>query len=244
MSPEFIDLRLENQTLKNEFTLRGLDLYQVWQPSPDDLELENHQLQHLLDWVVKYQECPDRQKLEAEGYLFPPISPDVDPDSDWLIFERWLQGKPVRAKMKEQLRVRFILQDPDVLTDEEIEAELHRLFTHMKDSPFCLELVEDLPARLVYVLIREALEQEFEFIAAGSWHIDGCGGYCPGCVQRPWCEAGGSLRWPEDEEAGRMTVPEEVRQYISPAPVSLEVLRRNQAEEGKDLERFSNEFPF
>lgn len=41
--------------------------------------------------------------MKVEGYMFPPINPGIDPDTDWLIFERWMQGKPVRAKMKEQL---------------------------------------------------------------------------------------------------------------------------------------------
>jgi len=72
MSSQSIDTVLENQSLKNEFTIRNLDLSQIWQPTPDDLELENRQLHDLLDWVDKYKECPDRRKLEAQGYRFPP----------------------------------------------------------------------------------------------------------------------------------------------------------------------------
>jgi len=51
MSSPPIDTVLENQSLKKEFSLRNLDLSQIWQPTPDDLELENRQLRHLLDWV-------------------------------------------------------------------------------------------------------------------------------------------------------------------------------------------------
>ncbi|MFQ6116624.1 MAG: hypothetical protein ACE5NG_21425 [bacterium] len=244
MNQKDIDPYLHNQTLKTEFTLRGLDLAEVWQPTPDNLELENRQLEHLLDWVIKYQECPDRKKLEAEGYLFPPTYPGIDPDTDWLIFERWMQGMPVRAKMKDQLQGGFLFREPESMTDEEIEAELERFFTHLADSHFSIDLVEDLPPRLVYILLREVLKEEFEFIAAGRWHINGCGGYCPRCVQRPWCEAGGNLCWPEDEEAGHMVLPEETRRYVSPSPVSLEILRCNQEEEEKDFSSFSDDLPF
>jgi hypothetical protein len=244
MSPKSLELYLHNQTLKTEFTLRGLDLSQVWQPTPDDLELENRQLQHLLDWVSKYQECPNRKKLESEGYHFPPIYPGIDPDTDWLIFERWMQGKPVRAKMKDQLAGTFLSREPDTMRDEEIEAELERLFGLLRDSCFSIDLVDGLPPRLVYLILREALEEEFEFIAGGRWHIAGCSGYCPGCVQRPWCEAGGNLCWPEDEEGGRMVVPEEARRYVSPSLVSLEILRRNQEEEEKDFDNVSVKLPF
>lgn len=224
----FFDLQLHNQTLKTEFTLRGLDLSQVWQPTPDDLELENRQLEHLLDWVCKYQECPDREKLEAEGYLFPPIYPDIDPETDWLLFERWMQQKPVRAKMREHVGGSFFLPDPQQMTDAEIEAALEGLCEQFEDSGFAIDLVDGLPTRLVYMIVREVLEEEFEFIAGGSWHINGCSGYCPGCVQRPWCEAGGNLCWQEDEAVGCMAVPEAVRRYVSPSPVSLAVLRRNE----------------
>jgi hypothetical protein len=93
--------------------------------------LENRQLQHLLDWVSKYQECPNRKKLEAEGYLFPPINPGIDPDTDWLVFKRWVQGKPVRAKMKDQLSGGFLSSEPESMTDEEVETVLERFFTHL-----------------------------------------------------------------------------------------------------------------
>lgn len=244
MNDQPIDLLLQNQTLKAEFAMRGLDLSQVWQPTPNDLELENRQLEHLLDWVIKYQESPNRQKLEAEGYHFPPIYPGIDPDTDWLIFERWMQGKPVRAKMKERLSGTFLSRDPDTMTDDEIVAELEHLFKQLGDSCFSIDLAEGLPARLVYILLQEVLEEEFEFIAVGYWHIDGCDGYCPGCVQRPWCEAGGNSCWLEDEEAGHMVFPDEAKRYVSPSPVSLEVLKRNQEAEERNQKNFSDDLPF
>ena len=46
-----IDVLLENQSLKFEFSLRNLDLEAVFCPTPDDLVRENRVLHHLLDWV-------------------------------------------------------------------------------------------------------------------------------------------------------------------------------------------------
>lgn len=43
-----IDLYPENQNLKSEFARRKLDLEQVWRPTPENLALENRQLESLL----------------------------------------------------------------------------------------------------------------------------------------------------------------------------------------------------
>lgn len=77
---------------------------------------------------------------------------------------------------------------------------LERLYAYMEGANFSIDLVEGVPARFAYSIVREVLEDEFEFIAGGCWHIDGCSGYCPGCLQRPWCEFGGNSCWREDEE--------------------------------------------
>jgi hypothetical protein len=77
---ENLDLHLQNQSLKSAFAMRGLDLLQVWQPAPDDLELENRQ------------------------------------------------------------------------------AELEKLYACMEGANFSVDLVEGLPARFVYTIVREILE--------------------------------------------------------------------------------------
>ena len=82
-----IDLLLENQSLKFEFTLRNLDLEPVFCPTPDDLARENRALRDLLDRVEKYTTSRDRNRLEAEGYHFPPIDPGISPeDAEYHIF--------------------------------------------------------------------------------------------------------------------------------------------------------------
>jgi hypothetical protein len=73
MQSENIDLYLKNQSLKNEFAMLDLDLSQVWQPTPNDLELENRQLQHLLDWVIAFKEYGGNRKKNGSGRIsFPP----------------------------------------------------------------------------------------------------------------------------------------------------------------------------
>jgi len=245
---EHIDLHLHNQSLKSAFAMRGLDLSQVWQPTPEDPELENRQLERLLDWVEKYEFCPDRVQMEADGYDFPPIYPGIDPDSDWLAFELWMQNKPVRAKMKEQLNppggispAGLLKKDPKDMSDEEIEAELEKLYACLEGTHFSIDLNEGVPARFVYTIVREVLNEEFEFIVGGGWHIDGCSGVCPECFQRPWCEVGGSSCWTEDEEAGEMVYPPEVRRYVLPSPVSLKILQARQKEEDERFRDFQNE---
>lgn len=235
MSNESIDVYLENQNLKNEFVQRGLDLTQVWQPTPDDLELENRQLHHLLEWVEKYNELGSRKAMEAEGYDFPPIQPDIDPDSDWFRFRRWLLGKPIRKTAKSRLPVELQLRPAEELTDEEIVTLLDKLADGLAEIHISVDLNDGVPPRLIYEHLLEMIEDEFELLGGGAWHLDGCTGYCPGCFQRPWCEFGNGSCWSEDEDAGQIVFPENVKRYVSPSPLSLMILRREQAEEDKRM---------
>jgi len=241
MKSKNIDTVLENQSLKAEFSMRNLDLSQVWQPTPDDLELENRQLLHLLDWVKKYQECPNRKKMEAEGYLFPPLSFDIEPDSDWLRFERWIAGKSIQAKLKDLLSKSYMAKNPENLTDNEISEELQQLCDALAKLHFAVDFQDELPLRLVYEQLYEMLEDKFDLIADGWWHLDSCTGYCPDCVRRPWCEQGNGSCWNEDEAAGYMVVPEAVKRFVSPSPVSLEILRVCQEQENREHEQFMKE---
>jgi hypothetical protein len=236
-----IDLYLENQNLKSEFERRGLDLSQVWQPTPEDLALENRQLRSLLDWVEKFEECPNRKEMEAQGYLYPPINPGIDPDNDWFLFRRWMQGKPTRVAPIKRLPPALALAAPEKLTDEEIEALLEKLTDELAEFHIAVDLKEGVPPRLVYEHLLETLKEELELLCGGAWHLDGCTGYCPGCFQRPWCEGGGELCWQEDEAAGHMVFAESARRYASPSPVSLELLRRSQAEHDEKMKKIMAE---
>ena len=238
MHNQNIDNLLENQSLKNEFVIRNLDLSQVFFSIQDDLERENMCLRDLLEWADKYIECGDRKKMEADGYLFPPIHPGISPDDDWYRFERWMKGLPVRMKLKDRFPSDYNPIKPEDLNDEKLMPELQKLIDHLDKLGMGLSFVNDVPPRLVYWHLYEILEEEFELLTEGGWHLDGCSGYCPGCFQRPWCESGTSCCWSEDEKAGEMVLIDSVKEFVSASPVSLSVLQKCQAEEDKEFEEF------
>lgn len=233
-----IDALLENQSLKNEFVYRALDLAEVFFPIPDDIERENLCLRSLLDWVSRYQECRDRRTMEMEGYAFPPIDPGISPESDWFRFERWLNGQPVRKTLRDQLQVYYQPPQPDELSDEQIFRELQILERHLAEINVCVDLVDDVPPRLRYEHLLQCLNDEVELLGEGNWHLSGCTGYCPECFQRPWCDAGNICCWSEDEEAGEMMIPAAAQRYVSASKGSLPILRKLQAEEDKKMEEF------
>ena len=76
-------------------------------------------------------------------------------------------------------------------------------------------MADGMPDRLLYEELLELLEEDFELLAPGTTCIvDGCTGYCPDCRSRPWCD-NGLMRWPEDEEAHCMVVPDRVKAFVS-----------------------------
>jgi hypothetical protein len=181
------------------------------------MERENWILEDLLDWVLAYRRCPNRTVLEKRGYHYPPVEPDCDPDSDWLMFERWMQGKPVSWKPAD---VFDEIPDPDCLTDIQAEASMGSVCERLAERDVTVDYQEGVPARLALAMLRKELtESEFQFTAPGTrCVISGCTGYCPDCFQRPWCKMGDDLEWTEDDEAGGMAVPEVCRPFMKDAP--------------------------
>lgn len=176
--------------------------------------------------------------MESEGYEFPPISPPISPENDWFRFKEWIHGHPLQTKLKAQLLRDYTPQIPEQMTDEEIGSEIEKLLDLMADVNVQLDLMGKLPPRLVYTYLLERLEDEFDIMVDGMWHIDGCSGYCPGCFQRPWCEFGSRSCWQEDEDAGKMVLIELVQDYVSASPASLPLLRQYQAEEDREFAEF------
>jgi len=82
------------------------------------------------------------------------------------------------------------------------------------------------------------LDEEFDLLDTGWWHVDGCSGYCPDCFQRPWCEFGIQSRWQEDEKLGKMFLTESVRRYVPASPQSLAILRIYQEKEDREFAEF------
>ena len=189
----------ENERIKQRFAELGLELDDVWYPTPDDPARENRTLNLLLRWVRAYRQTPGRSDMERRGYHFPPVSPDCDPDSDWIRFERWMKHEPVTWQAEELVGR---LRPADQLTDEEVGAALERVEGILAERGVVVDLCRGIPDRLVYEYLRESLAgSEFEFMGpATTCHLDGCTGYCPDCFQRPWCATGREEAWPEDLE--------------------------------------------
>ena len=122
--------------------------------------------------------------------------------------------------------------------DDELSSELQRLIGLLRKNRFSVEFFNEIPPRLVYEYLIDAMNDEYDIIEEGFWHLDGCSGYCPGCFQRPWCEWGCNSCWTEDENAGEMYIIESVRRFVSPSAISLEVLKKLQAEEDKNFDEF------
>jgi hypothetical protein len=208
------DTLRHNTALKQEIASMGLRLEDVWTPTPHDPEAETRRLEDLVSWAHAYRESPNRRAMEVRGFQFPPVTPDIDPEADWDRFERWMRRDPVDWNFVERFGP---VADPEGLTDADVDAELDRIRLALEQGGVLLELQEDLPPRLALCYLRRELSAtRFDFAGTGGWwHMDGCAGCCPECVQRPWCEAGACTCWPEDEAAGLMVVPQEVEPYLT-----------------------------
>ena len=207
------DLVEDNRLLRREFEEQGLSVDEVGQPGEGNPDAENGWLRELYRWVCAYRACPNRGELEKDGFLYPPIEPDIDPDTDWIRFERWIAGEPIWWNFVADFGA---LKAVEELTDEQIERELAGITECLAERGVVVELQEAVPARVAYGYLKKELEDsEFEFMGPGaSCHLTGCTGYCPGCVQRPWCEMGQEMEWSEDEKAGHTVCPEEVVAYM------------------------------
>lgn len=244
MAKEDIAPYQKNLALKQAFRALDLDLNEVMEFTPYDLDLENARLESLLAFVEEYQKYGSQEVMEAVkgGFLFPPIHPGISPDCDWFRFELWMQHLPTKKTLAEQLPSTFELVQPDSLRDEELESALDKLLAAMHSIGFSLTLNDDIPPRLVYGYLMEELGETFELDAQGGWFLNGCNGYCPGCFQRPWCDIGQRSCWTEDEKAGKMHLPELLEPYVSASPQSLEILQRFQVEEDAEDAQFEAEF--
>jgi hypothetical protein len=224
MSANLVDVILEVENLKREFERRGLDLAQVWRPTTGESDLERRQLRHLLDWVEAYERLGSRKAMQKKGYDFPPIDPDCDPWTDWLRFETWLKGEPISMPLREKLNLKVDLRPAETMSDAEIKAAIDEMTEALAELQWVAEPCEGMPDRLYYEELIAVLDDEYEILAPGTTcHLNGCTGYCPGCLRRPWC-FNGRMRCSEDVEAHRMVVPDKVRSYVTDADLAFELL--------------------
>jgi len=166
-----------NTALRRAFRTQGVDLEEVWAPMSDDTELENRQLAHLLDWLMTYRAHPDRAEMEAMGFEFPPVEPDIDPDTDWMRFERWVRGAPLQWNFRDEYGP---MREASAMSDDQLEEELGQLISFLEDRRVDVSLEETVPARVKYMHLRRILEDtSFDHTAPGSFCVIGCNSYCP-----------------------------------------------------------------
>lgn len=225
--PDEIEIKFEMDKLKSEFARRGLDLLAIWQPVEEDPKVHLRQLRRLLQWVEVYEIHQDRNILKKLGYEFPPVQPCIEPESDWLRFERWMAGQPVTHTLRDYLPDGQVFLPEEHLSDKELSEKIAILLDGLEKMNCQLAINQDIPIRLTYNFLVEYLDEPMEILVGGIWNLDGCTGYCPECFQRPWCLSGGNLLWQEDEAAGEMYLIDAVNSYVSPTRFSLEILKKN-----------------
>ena len=239
----------QNLLLKKGFEKLNLKVDEVVDLSPEHPEKENLYLRSMLLFVRKYLRYGSREALEdAEGCCFPPISPGISPESDWYRFEQWMQGKPVRLTVAEQMPQPVHFRPSEQIPDEEIDSELSRLAENIEAAGFGICMLDSgIPSRVLYHYLLEYLDEAFELDGPPGtptgWVLDGCSGYCPGCFQRPWCDTGQTSCWTEDKDAGKIHFTEELSAFISASPQSLVILEKFEAAEEAMRNRHSPENP-
>ncbi len=237
MTPDLLPLQ-QNITLKRYFTTHNLDLEAVMDFTPHDLDLENRRLQHLVDFIEEYRRYGSQDVMEAVTgeYQFPPIFPGISPESDWYRFELWLRGEATQKPLAEMLVDQSAFRKSEEISDADIEKELHRLLEAIENANIGIGLCEGVPPRLLYAYLHEILDDTF-LMSDGGWVIDGCTGYCPGCIQRPWCQSGQDTCFSEDVAAGKIHFTEELAPYISAEPHSLAPMQKIKAERDAAIEK-------
>src|ERR1035437_1464027 len=167
----------ENRTLRDALAARGLAVADVMEPASDAVS-ERRRLAEITAWVVAWERLGgNRQAMTAAGYRYPPVDPDFDPDNDWLLFERWVRGRPVRWNYS---RIFGPLPDPAALSEAGLSAELDRVRRRLDARGVCLEFAPQLPAAAAYGWLHDTLPNtHFEYLATGTrLHLDGCAGDC------------------------------------------------------------------
>ena len=182
----------ETEELKRQLQARGLNIDAVWELPGGETEHVRTVVANIVRWADAYARWPSRAEMQKRGFLYPPVSPDCDPDSDWVRFERWMRHEPLTWNFRREFGP---LRFPSEMNDAEIEAEVDRIEGLLAQRGVVVDIPETVPARSLYAyLLEELTNTDFEFLGpATQCHLTGCTGDCEGCFQRPWCEAAEEL---------------------------------------------------
>ncbi|MCB1069671.1 MAG: hypothetical protein KDL31_04900 [Kiritimatiellae bacterium] len=174
------------EKLIGEFARAGLDVNQVWWPS-GNTEQDLRCLRALEQWVAAYWALESRKEMEAHGYEFPPVQPDIDPDTDWLRFERWLKREPLNWDLKEEAGQSRL---SDCLSDDAVARNWDYFLSRLEEQSVSVDYPEEAPLRIRHdELIRMLRETEFEITGSETTtHITGCEGDCESCAFCTWCD--------------------------------------------------------
>lgn len=204
-------LRAQEEGLRGWFKKQGLDPDTI-HPPPMEPERRVAALLELASWVCAWGACADRRKMEARGFEYPPVEPRINPETDWARFERWMKGEALSWSLAEDVRA---FERPEALSEASAGERAEQIQQLLARCRVEVVLPAAMPLRVRYAcLLRIAREETFEFVAPGTRAVLGCDGYCPGCLQRPWCAEGRESDWPEDEDAGGLAMPEEAKKLM------------------------------
>jgi len=190
------DVSADNMNLKQEFRKMGLDIDEVIEPRPQPPHQLNARLREWKRWVRAYHKYRNRESMQKHGYLYPPIEMGINPDTDWLLFERWMRREPQTWDLKEEVK-RF--GQPQELDDDQVETALDELDAMLEKRHACFDVMPGVPPRVSYQFLLEHLRTtKFQFTDPMTVTHIGCDGYCPDCCQRLYCDVGKDSDWGEE----------------------------------------------
>ena len=144
-------------------------------------------LESIVAWVRRWQVTGgDRDRMVQQGFTFPPVVPGSSPEQDWYGFSRWLNHLPLHWRYESDYEP---LPADAELTDPQIVALLDVVVERLGNRGIVLALADDLPDRVCYRWLREALRtQAFDYLCTDTeLTLDGCSGDCMSCFQQAWC---------------------------------------------------------
>lgn len=183
---------LGTEAVRSIFRQMKLDPADVLEHMSHDSERENRCLRALLRWATAYRRQGSRQAMEKNGFLFPPVQPGIDQDTDWLQFENWMAGKTTAWRYADEFTDP---PDPAGLPDDAVAREYALMVQHLATRRVLVQLPEEVPVRMRYEYLRhEVLSDPFDRpVGATTTTITGCGGDCESCFQARWCEMAAEL---------------------------------------------------
>jgi len=139
-----------------------------------------------------------KSKVIMKGGIFHE-SEDLDPEIENMFLKNIMAFEEAEIKPVHEI----LGVDPksfppaDLLSENELKAEMDRLFRLFDEHGMTYDLKEGIPLKVSYkFLTEEYLLEESSDIP--GWVIDGCSGDCPSCFQADYCDVKDDI-WGEEE---------------------------------------------